>query len=148
MSKKKLTPEVIDEFLRRIAIEGRSARQVGKDDDMPSYEALYQLKNKDADIARRFLMAMEARASALDDQIDETLDKVDSGELDYNAGRLRLDTLKWRMAKYYPRFYGEQTLKVDVEHKTSFIDELKLVAKKVEEKKLLSANVIEGEVDK
>lgn len=114
---------------------------------MPSYEALYQLKNKDADIARRFLMAMEARASALDDQIDETLDKVDSGELDYHAGRLRLDTLKWRMAKYYPRFYGEQTLKVDVEHKTSFIDELKLVAKKVEQKKLLSANVIEGEVD-
>ena len=51
------------------------------------------------------------------------------------------------MAKYYPKFYGEQTLKVDVEHKTNFIDELKLVAKKVEEKKLLSANVIEGDVD-
>ena len=145
MSKKKFTPEVVDEFLRRIAMDGRSARMVGKDDDMPSYEALYQLKNRDADVQRRFMLAMEARASALDDQIDETLDKVDTGELDYNQGRLRIDTIKWKMAKYYPRFYGDQSIKVDVEHKASFIDELKAVAQRVEAQKMLEVDVIDAE---
>ena len=38
----KLTDKVIDEFLRRIAIGGMSARKVGKQKDMPSYEAFHK----------------------------------------------------------------------------------------------------------
>ena len=41
----KFTPALVDEYLRRIAIDGRSARSIGRDDDMPSYEAFYNLMN-------------------------------------------------------------------------------------------------------
>lgn len=140
----KFTPEIIDEYLRRIAIGGMSARKVGKMKDMPSYEAFYQLKNRDPEVARRYLVAMESRASALDDEIDDILESVKNGELDYNAGRLALDTAKWRMAKYYPRFYGDNQ-RVEVEHKASFVDELKRVADKVAERKKLQAQTVEGE---
>ena len=43
----KFTPKLIDEFLRRIAIDGRSARDVGTDEDLPSYESFYNLMMKD-----------------------------------------------------------------------------------------------------
>jgi hypothetical protein len=65
--------------------------------------------------------------------------------MDYNAGRLAVDTMKWRMTKLYPRFYGDNQ-RVEVEHKTNFVDELKKVAAKVEQQKLVEAQVIEGEV--
>jgi len=143
--KRKWTPELVDEYLRRISIEGMSARQVGKMPDMPSYESFHVLKSRDAEIDRRYHEAMESRATAIDDEIDDIIKQVATGELDYNAGRLAVDTMKWRMTKLYPRFYGDNQ-RVEVEHKTSFVDELKKVAAKVEEQKLVEAQVIEGEV--
>lgn len=143
----KFTPEIIDEYLRRIAIGGMSARAVGKMKDMPSYEAWYQLKNRDPEVARRYLLAMESRASALDDEIDGILEDAKEGRIDHQTARLMVDTAKWRMAKYYPRFYADnQKIDVEVEHKTSFVDELKLVAAKVAERKAIEAKTIEGEV--
>lgn len=143
--KRKWTPELVDEYLRRISIEGMSARQVGKMADMPSYESFHVLKSRDAEIDRRYHEAMESRATAIDDEIDDVIKAVASGEMDYNAGRLAVDTMKWRMTKLYPRFYGDNQ-RVEVEHKASFVDELKRVADKVQEQKALEAQVIEGEV--
>jgi len=143
--KRKWTPELVDEFLRRISIEGMSARQVGRMPDMPSYESFHVLKSRDAEIDRRYHEAMESRATAIDDEIDDVIKAVATGEMDYNAGKLAVDTMKWRMTKLYPRFYGDNQ-RVEVEHKTSFVDELKKVAAKVEEQKMLEAQVIDGEV--
>ena len=143
----KLTDEIIDEFLRRIAIGGMSARKVGKQKDMPSYEAFHNRCQKDPEVHRRYMLAMEARASALDDEIDDILGQVADGTMDYNAGRLHIDTIKWRLGKYNKRYYGDnQQIDVNVEHKASFVDELKLVAEKVAQRKALEAKTIEGEV--
>ncbi len=142
MSKKKFTEEVLSEYLRRIAIDGRSARAVGKDSDMPSYEAFYQLKNRHQDVQARYNQAIEARATAIDDRIDEVLKDVREGKMDYQAGRLEIDTQKWRMAKFFPRLYGDNQ-KLEVEHKTSFVDELKRVAARVEQAKLEGAEVVD-----
>jgi len=143
----KFTPKIVDEFLRRIAIDGRSARSIGKDKDMPSYEAFYYLKNRDPEVQQRYLQAMEARATAIDDRIDEVLAEVKAGTMDYQAGRLEIDTQKWRMAKFFPRLYGEQTQRIEVEHKASFVDELKRVQEAVQQRKMLDAKVVEGKAE-
>jgi len=147
MSKKKFTEPVLAEYLRRIAIDGRSARSVGKDKDMPSYEAFYQMKNRHQDVQSRYNAAIEARATAIDDRIDEVLEGVRNGDIDYQAGRLEIDTQKWRMAKFFPRLYGDNQ-KLEVEHKTSFVDELKRVAARVEQARLEGAEVVEMVEDK
>jgi len=143
----KFTPKLVDEFLRRIAIDGRSARDVGTDKDLPSYEAFYNLMMKDEVVRDKYYLAQESRATAIDENIERTLERVERGELEYNQGRLRIDTEKWRMAKFFPRLYGEQTQRIEVEHKASFIDELKKVQSVVEERKKLEANTIEGKVN-
>ena len=137
-------PEILEEYLKRIAIDGMSARAVGKMKDMPSYESFHYLKSRDAEIDRRYHEAMESRATAIDDEIDDVIKAVATGEMDYNAGRLAVDTMKWRMTKLYPRFYGDNQ-RVEVEHKASFVDELKRVAARVEQAKLEGDVVIEHE---
>ena len=51
---------LVDEYLRRIAIDGRSARSIGRDDDMPSYEAFYNLMNKDEVVRSKYFLAQES----------------------------------------------------------------------------------------
>ena len=141
------SPEVLDEYLKRIAIDGMSARGVGKMKDMPSYESFHMLKSRDAEVNRRYLEAMESRATAIDDEIDDVIKAVANGEMDYQAGRLAVDTMKWRMTKLYPRFYGDNQ-RVEVEHKTSFVDELKRVAARVEQARIAGDEVVEMVEDK
>jgi len=143
----KFTPELVKEFLRRIAIDGRSARSVGRDDDMPSYEAFYNLMNKDEVVRSKYFLAQESRATAIDDHIDSILKDMKDKKTDWQSARLEIDTAKFRMAKFFPRLYGEQTQRIEVEHKASFIDELKKVQQAVEERKRLEARTIEGKVN-
>ena len=67
--------------------------------------------------------------------------------MDYQAGRLAVDTMKWRMTKLYPRFYGDNQ-RVEVEHKTSFVDELKRVAARVEQARIAGDEVVDMVEDK
>ena len=143
----KFTPALVDEYLRRIAIDGRSARSIGRDDDMPSYEAFYNLMNKDESVRSKYFLAQESRATAIDDHIDGVIQDMKDKKTDWQSARLEIDTAKWRMAKFFPRLYGEQTQRIEVEHKASFIDELKKVQLAVEERKRLEARTIEGKVN-
>ena len=51
------------------------------------------------------------------------------------------------MAKFFPRLYGENQ-KLEVEHKTSFVDELKRVAARVEQARIAGDEVVEMVEDK
>jgi hypothetical protein len=50
------------------------------------------------------------------------------------------------MAKFFPRLYGDNQ-KLEVEHKTSFVDELKRVAARVEQARLEGAEVVDVEIE-
>ena len=133
-------------FLDLVA-SGMSARKACQLDDMPSYVTVWNWLKTDDDFRNKYQVAIELRAQGLDDQIDDTINEMRNGEIDAQQARVIVDTYKWRAAKLYPRLYGDNQ-KIDVEHKvTSFVDELKKVAAKVEAKRL-QADVIEGEVVK
>ena len=40
--------------------------------------------------------------------MESVYDKVKSGEIDASTGRLLIDTLKWKAAKYYPKMFGDK----------------------------------------
>ena len=106
---------------------------------------------------------MQAKANLADAEIDEIrmeirglAEKVNSEQMSRDAAfvaiqeaRLQIDTLKWKAAKYYPKMFGTDTQKVDVEVKGgSFIDDLKRVAERVEARKqieVVDAEYAEGE---
>jgi len=112
---------------------------------MPSYVTMWKSLKDHDDFRSKYQVATELRAQGIDDQIDDTIAEMRSGEIDAQTARVIVDTYKWRAAKLYPKLYGDNQ-KIDVEHKvTSFVDELKLAAAQIEAKKL-EANTIEGEV--
>jgi hypothetical protein len=105
----------------------------------------------DADFRDQYKVAMELRAQKIDDDIDDAIELMKYGELDAQQARVVIDTYKWRAAKLYPKFYGENQ-KVEHEHKVvSFVDELKLAAAQIErqrlEEKTIDAEAVEVEKD-
>lgn len=65
-------------------------------------------KNKDAEAV--YLRSRERRSHARFERMDETVEKVMSGAINPNAGRVVLDAVRWMMAKEKPLVYGEKTI--------------------------------------
>lgn len=120
-----------------------SARKACMRDDMPSFVTVWKWLKEDDDFRNKYQVAIELRAQGIDDAIDDAIDDMRNDVIDAQKARVLIDTYKWRAAKLYPKLYGDNQ-KIDVEHKvTSFVDELKLAAAKIEAKRL-EANTIEG----
>ena len=137
--------EAKDRFLDLVA-SGMSARTACKEEGMPNFTTVWRWMKGDDDFRNKYQVAMELRSQRIDDDIDDVINDMRDGSIDAQSARVVIDTYKWRMAKLYPKFYGDNK-NIQVEHKTnSFIDELRLVAEKVEEQKQLQANTIEGDV--
>lgn len=143
------TPELIDDFLMQISL-GKNIKEICRQENMPHFSTIFDWLQQDAEFRERYMTALANKAMIVDAQIDETLDSIrhyadlvnqnklkkDAAIVGVHQARLEIDTLKWKAAKYYPRMFGADTQRVEVEHKAgSFLDDLKLVAERVEEKR-------------
>lgn len=150
MARKTLaTPELIETLLMRVA-KGESIKGICREKGMPDYTTVFKWLKDNEGLKDKFLLAMQAKANLADAEIDEIrmeirglAEKVNSEQMSRDAAfvaiqeaRLQIDTLKWKASKYYPKMFGTETHKVDVEVKSgSFIDDLKRVAERVEARK-------------
>lgn len=143
------TAEMIETMLLRVA-KGESIKGICREKGMPDYTTVFRWLKNNEGLKEQFLLAMQAKANLADAEIDEIrmeirglAEKVNSEQMSRDAAfvaiqeaRLQIDTLKWKAAKYYPKMFGTETQKVDVEVKGgSFIDDLKRVAERVEARK-------------
>ena len=77
----------------------------------------------------KYVQAHEGRAILHAHKIEDMLDKVESGEMDFNIARVSIDARKWLATKYYPRMFGErQQLEVKTLDVTkAYVEQLKLL---------------------
>lgn len=110
------TPELIEEFCRRIA-SGRSVANVCKDDDMPEDRAIWRWLSDDEAFSRDYTRAIQARAMAHADMISDVTFGILSGKIPPDRGRVALDAMKWTASRLLPKIYGDrQHVDVDVQH--------------------------------
>jgi hypothetical protein len=134
MGRKITDPKEIDagkkKFIELVS-DGMSARKACTHKLVPTFMTISKWLRDDADFRDQYKVAMELRAQKIDDDIDDAIDAMRYGELDAQQARVVIDTYKWRAAKLYPKFYGENQ-KVEHEHTVvSFVDELKLAAAQI-----------------
>lgn len=158
MGRKSLaTPELIQTILERV-VKGESIKGICKDKGMPHYVTVFKWLKDNEQLKEEFLLAMQVKANLADAEIDQVrndikglAEKVNSEQMSRDAAfvaiqeaRLQIDTLKWKASKYYPKMYGTDTQKVEVDVKGgSFIDDLKLVAERVERRRQIEAETVE-----
>ena len=62
----------------------------------------------DGEFSEKYARARQDGADALADKIRELAERVETGKLDPNAGRVAIDALKWIASKLKPRAYGDR----------------------------------------
>jgi len=126
MSHSKKTPETVAKFLQRIS-EGRSQASVCRDEDMPSWGAIWSWVKNDPDFARDFADAKEQRGNLFGEKVAEISLALLAGKLkDSQAARVAIDGLKWSAARMAAKNFGDR---MQVEHSgtSSYLDALKSV---------------------
>ena len=94
----------------------------------------------------RYVQAHEGRAILHAHKIEDMLDKLEAGEMDFNIARVSIDARKWLATKYYPRMFGErQQLEVKTLDVTKvYVEQLKLLMSNPN-KRIKSVSAIEIE---
>jgi hypothetical protein len=98
----KITPLVLDKICRRIA-RGRTIRDVCKDKDIPSYEALYDAMSANPAVADAVARARLDSAHALADEVIAIADSSDNPAM-ANLLRNRCDQRRWLAGKFNPMY--------------------------------------------
>jgi len=98
------------------------------------------------ELHEKYVQAHEGRAILHAHKIEDMLDKVESGEMDFNIARVSIDARKWLATKYYPRMFGErQQLEVETLDVTKvYVEQLKLLMSNPN-KRIKSVSAIELE---
>ena len=104
----------------QITVYGRAIRSVMKDDNLPDVTTLFKWLGENPNFSQRYAHALRSRA---DFWADEILTIAYKTNLDYyidkegkinivgeavQRSRVKIDTLKWLMAKVHPSKYGDK----------------------------------------
>lgn len=80
----------------------------------PSWSTFRRWKAEHAELQTLYVKSQQDKAIALENEIDDYRAMLLSKEIDASTYNVLVQTLKWKMAKFYPKMFGE---KIDV---TSF----------------------------
>lgn len=76
--------------------------------EYPDFSTWCRWKREHDELNNLYVRSINDKAESIDDEIDNIMAEVRAGKLDYGTGRLLIDTLKWKAAKYYPKMFGEK----------------------------------------
>lgn len=110
------TPALLQEFCRRIA-SGRSVTSICHDEDMPSDFSIWKWLSEDEAFSRDYTRAIQARAMAHAERIDDLAEQAVRGQIPADAARVAIEAKKWTASRLLPKLYGDkQQVEATVTH--------------------------------
>lgn len=91
-----------------LVANGATIKKACKESNI-SYDAFRNWKNDKDEVFNLYVKAVQDKADVKDDSIEETLEKLERGEIDASTANVIIQTQKWRMSKYYPKMFGQNT---------------------------------------
>lgn len=93
---------------------GENIISVLKHSEYPSWSTFRRWKNEHEELRTLYVNSQQDKGIALENEIDDVMISLKGGEMEASIGNVLIQTLKWKMAKFYPKMFGD---KVDVTSK-------------------------------
>lgn len=103
----KYSEKIADDICTRL-VEGESIRQVCRDPSMPALSSVMLWLRKHPEFSEQYARSRVDQGHTIYGEICEVEEKVASGEMNPNQGRVLIDSKKWRAARMEPRVYGDK----------------------------------------
>ena len=108
----KLCEEICDE----IANGKNIIKVLESKKEFPSWPTFRRWKNENEELRTLYVNSQQDKGIALENEIDDTMKLVKEGTIDASTANVIIQTLKWKMAKFYPKMFGD---KLEVDQNTS-----------------------------
>ena len=107
--------ELCEEICDRVA-EGENIISILKESTYPSWSTFRRWKNENEKLRTLYVNSQQDKGIALENEIDDVMISLKSGEIDASTANVLIQTLKWKMAKFYPKMFGD---KIEVDQNTN-----------------------------
>lgn len=92
---------------------GENIISVLKESSYPSWSTFRRWKNENEELRTLYVNSQQDKGIALENEIDDVMLSIKTKEIDPASANVLIQTLKWKMAKFYPKMFGD---KIDVDH--------------------------------
>lgn len=96
-----------DLICERLA-SGESLRAICRSDALPAASTVFKWLNEHKDFAEQYARAREAQGEGDADYVNDIRDRVISGEIPPDVGRVAINACKWSSGKRLPKKYGDK----------------------------------------
>ena len=103
----KFNMDLVEEICERVS-NGESIKAVLKSEKrFPDFSTWCRWRREYPAVNNLYTIAREDKTESYDDKFDSIMNDIQTGVLDAQVGRVLLDALKWKMAKFYPKMFGD-----------------------------------------
>lgn len=103
--------ELCIEICEEIAKGQNIIRVLDSNDSYPSWPTFRRWKNNNEELRTLYINSQQDKAIALENELDDYRDMLLSKEIDASVYNTLCQTIKWKMAKFYPKVFSD---KIDV----------------------------------
>lgn len=77
-------------------------------EEYPTFQTWCNWKRAHDELFDLYMRSIQDKADSVEEEMEDVYKQVKEGKIDASTGRLLVDTLKWKAAKYYPKMFGDK----------------------------------------
>lgn len=84
-------------------------RILDSNNSYPDWTTFRRWKQNNQELRTLYINSQQDKAIALENELDDLRDLITAKEIDASTYNVLAQTIKWKMAKFYPKVFGEKT---------------------------------------
>ena len=89
--------------------DGQNIKRIlNSNDKYPDWTTFRRWKQNNEELRTLYINSQQDKAIALENELDDLRDMLMAKEIDPSTYNTLAQTLKWKMAKFYPKVFGEK----------------------------------------
>ena len=84
-------------------------RILDSNNNYPDWTTFRRWKQNNEELRTLYINSQQDKAIALENELDDLRDLITAKEIDASTYNVLAQTIKWKMAKFYPKVFGEKT---------------------------------------
>jgi len=101
--------ELCIEICNELANGQNIKRILDSNKEYPDWTTFRRWKQNNEELRTLYINSQQDKAIALENELDDLRDLLTAKEIDSSTYNVLAQTLKWKMAKFYPKVFGDKT---------------------------------------
>lgn len=108
--------DIAKEICELVSLGGDVVKILKEDDRFPSFPTWCKWKRENDELLKLYVNSVQDKSDIELNELNEIQQELRQGTLTPAQANVLIQTIKWKLAKFYPKMYGDKS---EVDHKSS-----------------------------